>query len=42
MRRLQAYAINGTLANEGVEDALMDLLVYAGIGLALWREQTGE
>lgn len=38
MRRLQTFAVKGTLANEGVEDALLDGLVYFGIALALYRE----
>ena len=38
MVRLQKVAKGGTLANEGVEDAFMDLAVYAIIGLVLWRE----
>lgn len=29
----------GELANESLEDALIDLLVYAGIALVLYREQ---
>jgi hypothetical protein len=37
MRRLQAYALRGSLTNESVEDSLMDLLVYAGIALVLFR-----
>ena len=41
VRRLQTYAVNGRLANEGVEDSLMDLAVYAIIALVLWREQAG-
>lgn len=41
MRRLQTFAKTGTLANEGVEDALIDLLVYAGIALVLFRESNG-
>lgn len=39
MRRLQSYTRTGSLENEGVEDSLLDLLVYAGIGLVLFREQ---
>jgi hypothetical protein len=38
MRRLQAFARNGTLANEGVEDSFKDLAVYAIIGLILFEE----
>jgi hypothetical protein len=39
MRRLQKAAAGGTLANEGIEDSLRDLAVYAVIALILWREQ---
>jgi hypothetical protein len=39
MRRLQKAAQGTTLSNEGVEDSLMDLAVYAIIGLVLWREE---
>lgn len=42
MKRLKAYAINGTLANEGVEDSLMDLAAYAMIALVLFRETKVE
>jgi len=38
IRRLQTYARTGTLANEGVEDSLIDLAVYALIALVLFRE----
>lgn len=40
MRRLQKAASGGTLVNEGVEDSLIDLAVYAVIALVLWREET--
>ena len=39
--RLQTYAQKGTLANEGVEDSLLDLAVYSIIALLLFREQEG-
>lgn len=39
VRRLQTYARRGSLANEGVEDAFMDLAVYAVIALVLWDEE---
>lgn len=39
LKRLQAYARKGTLANEGVEDSFLDLAVYAVIGLVLWEEE---
>jgi hypothetical protein len=38
VKRLQAYAQNGRLANEGVEDSLRDLAVYAVIALVLYEE----
>ena len=38
MRRLQKAAQGGTLTNETVEDSLLDLAVYAAIGLVLYRE----
>lgn len=38
MRRLQKAAKGGTLANESVEDSLIDLAVYSIIGLILFRE----
>ena len=41
LRRLQTYAQKGTLANEGVEDSLRDLAVYAIISLVLWEEERG-
>jgi hypothetical protein len=40
MKRLQTFAIKGSLANESVEDSLLDLAVYAIIGLQLFREQS--
>lgn len=36
--RLQAYAKKRTLANEGVEDSLIDLAAYALLTLILHRE----
>jgi hypothetical protein len=39
MRRLQAFATRGELANEGVEDSFLDLAVYAVIGLILFEEE---
>lgn len=38
MRRLQAAASGSKLVNEGIEDSLIDLAVYAIIGLVLFRE----
>jgi hypothetical protein len=37
-RRLQKFAAEGNLANESVEDSLLDSIVYGIIALALWRE----
>ena len=39
VKRLQKAARSGTLANESVEDSMMDLMVYAGIALILYREE---
>lgn len=39
IRRLQQYARKGYLANEGVADAFMDLINYAGIAMVLWEEE---
>jgi hypothetical protein len=38
VRRLQAYVLNGSLANEGVEDSLNDIVVYAGIARVLFED----
>ena len=42
IKRLQTYARKGELANESVEDAFLDLAVYALIGLVLWEEGNNE
>lgn len=39
IKRLQKYAKDGVLKNEGVEDSLLDLAVYSIIALILWREE---
>ena len=42
--RLQSFVQNGTLANEGVEDSLLDIAVYSIIALVLfelWRREYG-
>ena len=39
MARLKAFAVNGKLENESVEDSLLDLANYALIGLVLWRDE---
>ena len=39
VKRLQKFAQTGSLENEGVEDSLIDLAVYALIALDLYREQ---
>lgn len=39
MRRLQKFAQDGYLANESVEDSLLDNIVYGIIALALYREE---
>ncbi len=38
VHRLQSYALNGNLANEGVEDSLRDIAVYAVIALVLFEQ----
>lgn len=38
IKRLQSFAANGRLANEGVEDAFKDLAVYSIIGLILYEK----
>ena len=38
VKRLQAFARKGTLANESAEDSMMDVAVYALIALILYRE----
>jgi hypothetical protein len=38
IKRLQSFTENGSLANEGVEDSLIDLANYAVISLVLYRE----
>ena len=38
MARLKAFCVNGKLANESVEDSLLDLANYAMIALVLFRE----
>jgi len=42
MRRLQKFAQTGELANESVEDSLIDLAVYAIIALDLYRQETSS
>lgn len=39
MKRIQTAAKGSELKNEGVEDSLIDLAVYALIGLVLYREE---
>lgn len=39
VKRIQAYAQKGKLANEGVEDSFRDLAVYAIIALVLWEQE---
>ena len=42
MRRIQKAASGGELANESVEDSLLDLAVYSIIGLVLYREAQNQ
>lgn len=39
MSRIKAHATTGVLANEGLEDSLIDLAVYSLIALVLRREE---
>lgn len=39
VKRLQKYARDGKLANEGAEDSFRDIAVYAVIALDLWRQE---
>lgn len=39
MRRIQAFARNGELVNESLRDSLMDLAVYALIGIVLLEQE---
>ena len=41
MKRLQKAARGGALANESIEDSLLDLAVYSVIALVLYRETCG-
>lgn len=42
IKRLQSYAANGHLANEGVEDSFRDLASYSIIGLILFEEENAK
>lgn len=42
VRRLQTYALRGTLANEGVKDAFLDLAVYSVIALVLFEQEAED
>lgn len=42
VKRLQAFAQKGSLANESVEDSLQDLAVYALISLVLYEQQSKD
>lgn len=42
MTRVKNMAKKGYLANESVEDSLLDIAVYAIIALILYREQKTE
>lgn len=41
MQRIKAFCRDGSLANEGFEDALLDLASYAVIALVMFREEEG-
>lgn len=40
VRRLQSLARNGSLSNESAMDSMIDLAIYALIGLVLYEEET--
>ena len=40
MKRVQMWAQGSELANEGVEDSLLDMITYLTIALDLYREET--
>jgi hypothetical protein len=42
VRRINQFCKKGTLANEGVEDSLLDLAAYALLALTLRREAQGD
>lgn len=42
MTRIQSFITNGKLANEAVEDSLLDLASYAIIALVLYLESTEQ
>lgn len=42
MTRIQSFLKKGSLANESLEDSLLDLAVYSIIALELYREQFQE
>ena len=42
VHRLKSFVRTGHLANEGVEDSLMDISVYALIALILYREAVDD
>lgn len=42
MSRLKSFAEKGVLANEPIEDSLIDLANYAVIALVLYREELGD
>ena len=42
VKRLQAFAIKGSLANESVEDSLKDISVYSAIALVLYEQESKE
>jgi hypothetical protein len=42
VKRLQKYARDGRLVNEGVRDSLLDLATYTLIALVLWDQQQSE
>jgi hypothetical protein len=42
VKRLQAFAQKGALANESAEDSLRDIAIYAAIALVLYEQESKE
>ena len=40
VKRIKTFASKGELANESLRDSLQDIIVYAGIALDLYDEET--
>lgn len=42
MTRIKSMAVNGSLANESLEDSLLDIACYSILALILYRETNGK